>query len=624
MPNSGARQDIDYEGRFTPALLILFVGSGCSALIYEIVWFHLLRLVIGASAISLGFLLASFMGGMCLGSLFFARLISGKRHPLRVYALLELGIGVMGLSLLWFFPSVNRLYLTYGQAGILLRAVVGLICLLPPTILMGATLPAISRWMETTRTGISKMGFFYGANIVGAVIGTLLAGFYLLRVYDTATATYVAATLNAIIALVALILAGRERFKPSYVSAEVRSNFPFYPTVYIAIALSGLTALGAEVLWTRLLSLLFGPTVYTFAIILAVFLAGLGFGSSFGSLLARMVRQPRIALGWCQLILVACISVAAYMITEKIPYWEVKPDHFSNFTQKCIHDLIRCAVAIGPAAFFWGASFPLALAAAASEGQDPGRLVGGVYAANTVGAIAGALLFSLVMTPYLGTHWAQRALIMLSALAALLMFASAFISRSRVAPPVKAKASAGWLSRVGGLLIAVLICGFTGLMVIVIPPVPKGLIAYGRMIEKWTQEVEYLYEAEGINASVAVSKLLPEGTIKNFHVSGKVVASSDELDMRLQRMLGHLPALIHSQPKSVLIVGCGAGVTAGTFVIYPEIEKIVICEIEPRVFDGAEIHFGPENYDVLKDPRTVRIYDDARHYLSTTKEKFDI
>jgi len=155
-----------------------------------------------------------------------------------------------------------------------------------------------------------------------------------------------------------------------------------------------------------------------------------------------------------------------------------------------------------------------------------------------------------------------------------------------------------------------------------VPPVPTGLIAYGRMIEKWDDDFEYPYFEEGISASVAVSYFSDDVT--NFHVSGKVVASSDKYDMRLQRMLGHLPSLIHPEPKSVLIVGCGAGVTAGTFVIYPSVERIVVCEIEPRVIEGARDYFGKENYDVLKDSRTEVIYDDARHFLATTEDTFDI
>src|SRR2546429_7779113 len=150
------------SGRFYPLLLCFFIGSGCAALIYEIVWFQLLELVIGSSAVSLGVLLGTFMGGMCLGSILLPRVISARYHPLRVYASLELGIGLIGLLVLFGMPLVSGLYTAWagsGLVGILIRGVVAGLCLLPPTILMGATLPAISRWLETTPEGVSWLGF---------------------------------------------------------------------------------------------------------------------------------------------------------------------------------------------------------------------------------------------------------------------------------------------------------------------------------------------------------------------------------------------------------------------------------------------------------------------------------
>src|SRR6266487_6285993 len=193
-------------GRFLPLLLFLFVGSGCSALIYEIVWFQLLELVIGSSTISLGILLGTFMGGMCLGSLLFPRFISRLHHPLRVYAYMELGIGLIGLAIFFGMPLVGGVYTAWagsGFLGMLVRGMVAGVCLLPPTLLMGATLPAVSRWVETTPRGVSWLGFFYGGNIGGAVIGSLLAGFYLMAVYDTTVATLVAVRLNATVAALA-------------------------------------------------------------------------------------------------------------------------------------------------------------------------------------------------------------------------------------------------------------------------------------------------------------------------------------------------------------------------------------------------------------------------------------
>ena len=447
------------SGRVLPWVLLLFAGSGCAALIYEIVWLQLLQLVIGLTTVSLGVLLGTFMGGICLGSLLLPRLISARRHPLRVFAALELGIGTIGIAVLFGMPHVAQIYSTHGGHGffgVFLRGTLAALCLLPPTLLMGATLPAISRWVETTQKGVSWLGFFYGGNIAGAVFGCLFAGFYLLRIHDMARATYVAASINLAVALVGFVLASltthrsRQASRPrgsrgdehllyqpeirnpkveieeSHVTPAARAGMEKDEphrrrlwTVYIAIALSGLTALGAEVVWTRLLSLMLGATVYTFSIILAVFLAGLGIGSGAGSLLSRSTFRPRIALCCCQMLLAGAVAWAAYMIARSLPYWPINPALSMSPWYSFQLDLVRCWWAILPAAILWGASFPLALAAVASRGHDPGRLVGGIYAANTMGAILGALGFSLLVIPLIGTQWAQRLLIGFSAAAGI-------------------------------------------------------------------------------------------------------------------------------------------------------------------------------------------------------------
>src|SRR5207253_9950664 len=193
------------KGKFLPALLLLFVGSGCAALIYEIVWFRLLELIVGATSLSLGILLATFMSGLCAGSLLLARVVPASRHPLRVYAGLEFGIALFGLLILFAVPAL-------GRSAIVL--------LLPPTLLMGATLPAIARWVESTPEGVAWLGFFYGGNIAGAVFGSLLAGFYLLRVHDMAVATYVAVAIDVVVALASLALAKVTPHAPAEDTAE--------------------------------------------------------------------------------------------------------------------------------------------------------------------------------------------------------------------------------------------------------------------------------------------------------------------------------------------------------------------------------------------------------------------
>ena len=590
---------------YLPLLLILFVGSGCAALIYEIVWFQLLQLAIGSSAVSLGALLGTFMGGMCLGSILLPKKISTRHHPLRVYAYLELGVGVLGLLVLWAIPVLDRVYAavaSIGLQGVFLRAVVAAICLLPPTLLMGASLPAMARWIETTPSGISWLGFFYGGNIAGAVFGCLIAGFYLLRVYDMAFTTYTAVFINALVGGLALLLARSAEYKASEAaatSAPVRSSDA--KTVYLVIGISGMCALGAEVVWTRLLAVMMGATVYTFSVILAVFLVGLGIGSSIGALLARSIVRPRVALGVCQFLAAAGVGWTTYMLADSIPYWPVNSVLSTSpwFTFQI--DLMRTFWGVLPATLMWGASFPLALAAVAARGEDPGRLAGETYAANTVGAILGALAFSIVIIPLAGTRDAERILMTISAIGALIALA------------YMGKALAGYMVA-GAIAISLLIWSADD--------VPWMSLAYGRRSISTTDAGVPLYVGEGMNSSVVISQL-PSGA-RYFHVSGKVEASTEPFDMRLQRMLGHISALVDKDPRSVLIVGFGAGVTAGSFTTYPEIMRIVICEIEKLIPPAATQFFGDQNYHVLNDPRTDIHYDDARHFVLTTAEKFDI
>jgi spermidine synthase len=610
-------EGVDPGSRWMPMLFALFVGSGCAALIYEIVWLQLLEFVVGSSAVSLGILLGTYMGGMCLGSLLLARVVSMRRHPLRVYALLEIGIGVFGIAILLAVPFVSRIYAAEagrGLSGMLLRGAVCAVCLLPPTLLMGATLPAVSRWVRTTRKGVSWLGAFYGGNIAGGVIGCLLAGFYLLRVHDLAIATFVAAALNVGVAGLAFILSGRTQSASEVTPVETEICQVRRARVYVTIAISGACALGCEVIWTRLLSLLLGATVYTFSIILAVFLVGLGIGSSLGSLIARKSTRPQAALGMCQFLLVFAMGWTAYMLTRSLPYWPINPSLSSNPWLNFQLDLARCLWATLPPALLWGASFPLALAAAVVPGRDPGRIVGKIYAANTAGAIVGAIGTSVILIGWVGMQRTQQVLIALSGVASLVVLLPS-LARS----PQESSRRMLLFAAITTLLC---VSGVTFLVVAKTPKVPWKLIAYGRYLPTYNDDRAVLYVGEGLNASVAVTET--QDGIRNFHVSGKTEASSDRYDMRLQRMLGHIPALLHPNPRSVLIVGCGAGVTAGSFTRYPSIERIVICEIEPLIPREVTKLFSMENYKVTQDPRVEIVYDDARHYILTTREKFDI
>jgi spermidine synthase len=606
--------------RFFPWVLLLFFGSGCAALMYEIIWFQLLQLVLGSSAVSIGVLLGVFMGGMCIGSLALARFVSRRPHPLRVYALLEVGVGCCGLVILVAMPLVEGVYTTvvgHGVPGLLLRGFFAALCLLPPTVMMGATLPAVARWVRTTPRGVSWLGYFYAANTIGAVFGCLVAGFYLLRVFDLRVATFAAVALNAVVAVAAMSLArAAPRVTPDGDTGTAPT--PAAPAtkagtwaVYFTIGLSGMSALGAEVIWTRLFSLLLSGNTYTFSIILAVFLIGIGLGSAAGAFIARRTSSARRALGTAQFLLIAAIGWTAWNITSSLPYWPVNPAIAASPWFEFQIDFVRSLWAILPAACLWGASFPLALAAVASESQDGGKVVGRIYAANTVGAIVGALVTSLVLIAAVGTQNGQRILVGLAGLGAIAALAPVFAHDLKHLRPTGRDAL--WV------LVVLELASFVGRNV---SPVPPLLIGRGWMsaAERHSQD-RYLFVGEGMNSSPAVSQ--DENGVLSYHNAGKVQASSLPQDMRLQRMLGHLTTLVPSNPRSVLVVACGAGVTAGAASIDPRVERLTIAEIEPLVPRVVAKYFDDYNFNLVSNPKVHIEIDDARHFLNTTKEKFD-
>jgi spermidine synthase len=381
--------------------------------------------------------------------------------------------------------------------------------------------------------------------------------------------------------------------------------------VYLTIALSGMTALGAEVIWTRLLSLTLGATVYTFSLILAAFLSGLGIGSSVGSMIARLTTNARVALGWCQALLVLAIGWAAISLSTWLPWWPIQPT--LDYTPGALFqiDFVRSLWVVLPGACLWGASFPLALAAVAPSEKDSARLVSSVYAANTVGAIVGSLVTALVLITWIGTQNAQRVLVVFAIASALVMFAQAL--------RVKDVENRGRLAATWGAAMVILVGGWITWK---IERIPDALIAYGR----WTagygwERGKVLFTGEGMNSSMAVSQL--SSGVLNYHNAGKIQASSEPKDMRLQRMLGHLTTLIPANPRNVLVIGCGAGVTAGAVSISPMVQRETIAEIEPLVPAFVSKYFGDHNYKVVDNPKVHVQIDDARHFLLTTKEKFD-
>jgi spermidine synthase len=454
--------------------------------------------------------------------------------------------------------------------------------------------------------GVQWLGAFYACNIGGAVVGTLLAGFYLLRVYDAPIATWVAVALNATVAATSWRIARSSDVRVVAQPPPSAQRAPVLWPLYLAAALSGMTALCAEVLWTRHLSLLFGATVYAFALILAVFLLGLGAGSAAGGTLGRRI-DPRTALCVCQLLTCAAMTWAAYAIARWLPYWPIDVILPSMADRALPLDLLRTALAILPAALLWGASFPLALAAADDTGAEPRRAAAALYAANTAGAIVGALGTGFVLVIWIGSQAAQQVAIAAAALSGLLLllYPIAAPHRPRLSRPAT---SAAVIACVAALAYSV-------------PPLPPELVAYGRFLPTRGSGANVVYVGEGLTASIAVTRE-PDGTL-TYHNAGKTQASTYPQDLRLQRMLGHLATLVPDAPTSVLVIGLGAGITAGAVSVDPAVQRVVVAEIEPLVPKVAARFFAEPNFGVVASPKVELYIDDGRHYLATTHDKFD-
>ena len=346
--------------------------------------------------------------------------------------------------------------------------------------------------------------------------------------------------------------------------------------------------------------MLFGASVYALAIILAVFLTGLGIGSGVGSSLCRILARPRLALGWCQCLAACAIAWTAYNLSAALPYWPVNPSISSNIRFNFELDLARALWAMLPATLLWGASFPLALAA--SRRHDSGRLMAGVYAANTFGAIVGALSASLLLIAWVGSERAQTN-------------THCAVDGLRLPPFVVIETPLGacGIERRGGaaLWLADIRRSAHRQSAHRIRPLCGDLGGQGRdRLRRRRPEL------------VGGRLAFPNGVL-TFHVAGKIQASNVPRDMRLQRMLGHLTTLTGNHPRSILVIGCGAGITAGAVSIDPRVERETIVEIEPLVPRAAAKYFGEPNFNVLRNPKVQVRIDDGRHYLLTTQERFD-
>ncbi len=623
---------------FFPFIAALFFASGGTALVYEVAWLRSLILIFGSTAFAVSTVLTAFMAGLAAGSYGVGRWIDRGVRPLVVYGALEIGIGLYALAIPYLFDLVEPLYRAVwvglsppAYLFALVRFALGFAALVLPTAMMGGTLPALARYAADERSSVvGSVGGLYGLNTLGAFLGTLAAGFLLLPAFGLSATLRLTAAVNLVIGAAALGLAkraaasaeeGEEAAEPAGDVVSGRRHIVF------AFALTGLAALALEVAWTRVLTLVIGPSVYAFSLMLAAFLAGLGLGALIFSWAIARFRwrgtAPFIALS-------AAAGILAFLTT--LAFGRLPLLYASFFLSWGALADPRALFAIGlaisglvmlPATLAMGGLFPAALQAAQLSRRAAGRATGALYAANSAGAIAGAFAAGFVLVPLVGL----QGTVLTAAWLYLLVAGGLALITYR-------GSRAAWLLAAAAVILGPLLWRtapswdrmlmssgvYTGGYEAV--PSPDDLDWSGRGYE------ELFYE-EGLVSTVLVAR---EGTLYGrlgedslpsvfLVVSGKVDASSVS-DMPTQIMSAHIPLALHRRPRRVAVIGLASGTTAGSALRH-EIESLDVVEIEPAIVEASH-EFDFVNGRPLEDPRTRVTVADGRTFLSLGDNPFDV
>lgn len=627
-------------------LALCFFLSGATGLVYQVVWLRILGLIVGHTVYAITAVLAAFMAGLALGSFIFARQSGRIRRLVAAYGWLEIGIGIYcGLIpvLLWLgsfvYLYVHRaLGLSYGAFSVVQFLVVFLL-LLVPTTLMGGTLPVLSQALVTGQADLArKVGLLYAINTFGAVAGVALAGYFLLPALGNHVTIAIAAVVNVAVGTLALVYSRRRQAgeraaaqepppprrgsasrarasdqAPAPAPAPAISHLSIWLTV-TALGVSGAVSMIYEVTWTRALTLVIGSSTYAFTAMLLAFLVGIAGGSALfswfrgargGSPSAFAVLQGALAIT-VTLTLVLFGQFPALFLT--VLRGSGGEPALVQLTQ-----IVISALALLPTTLLIGATFPCAVAVAAREPGRVGRDVGNIYAVNTVGAIAGTVLVGFGLIPVFGVH----ASIKIGIIVNLLLTAALFL-----APPRAALAwGVGAVAVVVGVVVALIPAWDQRVMVsgpAVYAPIyleEADTAGLGEVLRK----PQLVFYRDGISATVAVEK---QGEDLALRINGKADASTGRADMSTQLLLAHLPLLSHPDPKDVLVIGLGSGITAGAAARHP-VDRIDVVEIEPAVVEASRL-FAQAHGNVLDNPRVRTVVADGRNFLLTTAHRYDV
>lgn len=606
--------------------------SGAAALLYQVLWSRLLTLHLGHTVAAVGTVLAAFMGGLAAGAAVAGRAAPriGPARALVVYAALEAVIGVCALvlpaGLAALGPLLRAAYADgTGQWFALARVITSLLLVAVPAIAMGATLPMAVRWFAgRTDRAAGDAGLLYAVNTLGAALGAAVTGFVLLPALGLRLTTLAGVVMNGVAAVVAWRMAVAPTPDTGAVGRAVtarqtRRTAAPHPVVRVdvarpwlaaaAVGLSGAVALLYEVVWTRALALVLGPTIYAFSTMLVAFIVGIAAGAAAASRMADRVRQPLVWLA-SMLMLAALGAFGAWFAVGELPLMVASIVSAPEVTLASV--VARQAALVGvlllPMTIAFGAVFPFAIAAATRRTERLPADVALVYAVNTAGAVAGALAGSFVLVPALGLQ--------------------------------SSIALGGWLL-VGGAV--VLTCVATPRLTIRLGAAAAGLAlaVAGPRLSSWNPELvssgAYRYAADAagdLRASLEAGELLfydegAAGVVSVRRVAGTTtlaidgkVDASNGADMLTQKLLAHVPLLLHASPREVAVIGLGSGVTVGAALRHP-VARVDVLEISPEVVAAASF-FTQENRDALADPRTRLIVGDGRTHLTLARQTYDV
>jgi len=620
-------------------ILSIFFITGLTGLAYELVWIRLLILSFGSTQFAITTVLSTFMAGLALGSIIFGRVVDKYRFPLRVYAAIEIVLGVYCVLSPWIFSIAREVYLslspatgdtTYQAWFEPVQFMMAFIVLIVPTTLMGGTLPALVKHLASIS---GRIGYHtavpYAVNTLGAVTGCLATGLFALYYIGINATVYIAGIIDILAGALLLALYWKERSvdtvgvteeKPAQMSEGGSSRKKLNFILISAFTLSGFCSLAYEVLWTRVLSLVLGSSVYAFTIMLATFLVGLGLGSIAFAPFVDRFKNPILWFAALEAI-IGLFALASVFIYRELPFifFNLKDAFAERFWLFLIIEfLIAAAVMIIPT-LSMGAIFPLVNRIyAQGASRSIGKKVGDIYFFNTTGAIVGSAAGGFLMIPLIGV---QNGVVLTAALNILISIV--LLYHSGITMFRKLLGSAAFAT------------AFV-LMTVALPQWEKMAMTMGLYINQydndtrslsfkdWDFNEQLLYYKEGLNAIITVRGAGPNLEVISYQSNGKQEARSESGKPSWSwSILGHIPMMLHNrEPKDTLLVGLGSGITLGAMEYYP-VNSIDVVELEPGVVDAARF-FSKANNNALDDPRARLHLTDGRSFLSTASKKYDI